>query len=109
MGNPSLDMSQNPKHDLGQVLCLILRQQKCLLNCIPGVVQMNPGLSLPRVKAGVFGRAIPTLGEWREREGPPVFRCRVMIAKLEPARLLLLLQHFLFPRSQIEAQHGITR
>ena len=68
---------------------------------------MNPSLSLPRVKAGVFGRAIPTLEEWREREGPPVFRCRVMIAKLEPVRFPS--QHFLFPRSQIEAQHGITR
>ena len=36
LATPSLDMSQNPKHDLGQVLCLILGQQKCLLNCIPG-------------------------------------------------------------------------
>ena len=29
-------MSDNSDRDMGQVLGLILRRQKCLLNCIPG-------------------------------------------------------------------------
>ena len=36
LGTTSLDMSQNSKHDLGQVLGLILGSKKCLMHCTSG-------------------------------------------------------------------------
>ena len=45
-----LDGSQNPKHDLGQVLGLLLGRQKCLLNCTPALVELRAeDVAVPKV------------------------------------------------------------
>ena len=51
-------MSQNPEPDLGQVLGLILGQEKCLLNCTPDLRRLRHagGGLAARVAQGQLGR-----------------------------------------------------
>ena len=63
-GTPGLDMSQNPKHELGQVLGMILGQQKCLLNCTPGrlyIASLLMGSASLFILAHVFSLSFSTI------------------------------------------------
>ena len=55
-------MSQNPKHDLGQVLGLILGRQKCLSNCTPGFSQgereMHSYITIPEAQGSLCVRGL---------------------------------------------------
>ena len=80
-------MSQNCKHDLGQVLGLILGRGKCPLNCTPGVATAAaaPPVVLPPAAAAA---AVPPEAT-RGRPRPHRSKVGVLLVKVELELLLV--------------------